>query len=64
MLYARTNDLCKLLGLSSAIVRNLLGRYEYDRDVKQSKSPIICNRKNKEKNKSCFSQNARIKTYK
>ena len=48
MLYARTNDLCKLLGLSSAIVRNLLGRYEYDRDVKQSKSPIICNRKNKE----------------
>ena len=49
MLYARTNDLCKLLGLSSAIVRNLLGRYEYDRDVKQSKSPIICNRQNKEK---------------
>lgn len=49
MLYARTNDLSKLLCLSPAIIRNLVGRYEFERDVKQSKSPIICNKANQDK---------------
>lgn len=47
MRFCNVQRLQGLLGLSGGIVRAILARNEYERDVKQYKSPILCNKKNK-----------------